>query len=51
MLHVARWARMGCYLRVTLTLILISLLLMALWARMLDVARWARVGRVVPMSL
>ena len=29
MLHVARWARMGCYPRVTLPLILLSLLLMA----------------------
>ena len=42
-----RWARMGCYPRVTLTLILISLLLMARWTRMLHVARWASRNGVV----
>ena len=40
MLHVAQWARMGCYPHVSL----ISMLLMARWAHMLYVARWARIG-------
>ena len=44
MLHVARWARMGCYPRVTPTLSLISRWLMDRWARMSHVARWARMG-------
>ena len=43
-LHVALWARMGCYPRVTPILNLISLWLMARWAHMLHMARWARMG-------